>query len=201
VDVDRKQLDELHYITAVENVPSILERGLLSHRLAQKVKHTSVAMQQIQSIRSGKQIPGGRPLHDYVNLYINGRNVMMSKVLYGTSVDEICLLRISTDVLDVPGAVVSDQNAASSYALFTPAPEGLARIDKDYVFAPSWKHPDDQIAEWRHKSAMCAEVLVPDAIAANCVLGAYVGSHTGLSVLRKLADGLAAAVDAAKFLR
>lgn len=199
--MQRDELTELHYITAIENVASILEHGLLSHRRAESLPHRSVAMAEIQNRRAGKQIPGGRRLHDYVNLHLNGRNVMMAKVLYGLSVDEVCLLRVSSDVLDIAHVVVSDQNAASDYVRFAPAPDGLQLIDRTTTFASSWKHPEDQIAEWRHKSAVCAEVLVPDRVGPEHLLGAYVGSDAAKRSMLAAAPALEAAVQPYMFLR
>lgn len=44
----REELTELHFITPIKNVPSILSRGILSHTRAAKVPHESVAMERIQ---------------------------------------------------------------------------------------------------------------------------------------------------------
>lgn len=93
--MDRSQLAELHYITAIDNVSSMLKLGLLCHVSAESVMHTSVAMDAIQARRARKSVPGGRRLHEYVNLYINGRNIMLSKVLHETSIDAVCLLQVS----------------------------------------------------------------------------------------------------------
>ena len=65
----REDLVELHYITPTANVPSILKRGILSNKGAGKIPHQSVAMEEVQSRRAPKIVPGGLPLHDYVNLY------------------------------------------------------------------------------------------------------------------------------------
>jgi hypothetical protein len=46
-------------------------------------------------------------------------------------------------------------------------------VNREMTFAERWTHPEDQIAEWRHKAAMCAEVLVPDCVPAAFVRGAY----------------------------
>ncbi len=73
----REELDELHYITPIDNVVSILSSGILSHQLAAKVHHTSVAMQEVQDIRMNKVVPGGRNLHEYANTYFNARNAML----------------------------------------------------------------------------------------------------------------------------
>jgi len=63
------ELSELHYITAIDNVPSILQHGLLSHRRAARLTNRSVAMEEIQARRATVRVPGGERLHDYVNLY------------------------------------------------------------------------------------------------------------------------------------
>ncbi|MEW6544695.1 MAG: DarT ssDNA thymidine ADP-ribosyltransferase family protein [Nitrospirota bacterium] len=67
--MNRADIAELHYITPIENVSSILEHGILSNRQAACVSHTSVAMEEVQDKRRNKQIPGARPLQDYANLY------------------------------------------------------------------------------------------------------------------------------------
>lgn len=199
--MDRGELTELHYITAIANVPSILQRGLLSHRLADQVEHHSVAMAEIQDRRARKRVPGGRALHEYVNLYVNGRNVMLSKVLYGNSVDDVCVLRVSPDVVDLPDVAITDQNAGSDYVRFVHASVGLALIRRATVFAQYWTHPEDQIAEWRHKSAMCAEVLVPDTVSPTYILGAYVGSAGAQQKVTASAPSLAVTLHEYMFFR
>lgn len=199
--MQRSQLTELHYITSIANIPSMLQRGLLSHRLAAQVPHQSVAMAAIQGRRAAKQVPGGRPLHEYVNLYVNGRNVMLSKVLYGYTIDDVCVLRVQPDVVDMPNVVIADQNAASDYVRFADASAGLALIDQDTVFAEYWTHPGDQIAEWRHKSAMCAEVLVPDTVAPASIVGAFVGSAAAQQNAAAATGGLTVTLNKYMFFR
>ncbi len=65
----RKELDELHYITPIANAPGICKNGILSSRRAGKLPHQSVAMQEVQDLRAKVVVPGGRPLHEYANLY------------------------------------------------------------------------------------------------------------------------------------
>jgi len=185
----RDELEELHYITAVENVPSVLEHGILSHRRASKLKHRSVAMEEIQERRKAVVIPNGRPLHEYANLYINARNKMMFKIheLHA----DICVLRISPDVLDLPGVVIADSNASSDYVRFAASPGGLRLINRDRVFAEYWTHPDDYIEQLRHGSEMCAEVLVPDRVAPEYIMGAHVSCQQSLEALNAIAGTLA----------
>jgi len=75
--MDRNDLTELHYITKIRNVPSIMTKGILSHKQSKKIDHNSVAMEEIQERREKKIVPGGRPLHEYVNLYFHARNPML----------------------------------------------------------------------------------------------------------------------------
>lgn len=75
--MDRAKLRELHCITPIANIPSVLTAGILSHRRAAAVSHESVADPEIQARRARVRVPGGRPLHEYANLYITARNPMM----------------------------------------------------------------------------------------------------------------------------
>lgn len=194
----RDELPELCYITPIGNVPSILERGLLSHHGVAALSHSSVAKVEIQDRRRGKRVPGGRLLHDYVNLYICPRNPMM--YLRQGQHESLCVLRISTDVLDLPGTVVSDCNAASGRARFKPAPAGLEMIDRDRVFAEYWTHADE-LEQFRHKADMCAEVLVPDRVAPDLIIGAYVSGQAGRLTLSSAAPTLRVSIASRLFFR
>ncbi len=188
--MNRSDVTELHYISAIANVPSMLHHGILSHTLAEKLTHDSVAMLEIQQIRTSKLIPGAGPLHEYANLYFDAHNPMLSKCRARNN--EICVLQIDPSVLDLPGVIVTDRNAASDYVAFWTVADGLTIIDRERVFARYWIHQNDPIDEWRHKSEKCAEVLVPDRIDAHYVIGAYVANETALSAFQQLNCGLQA---------
>jgi hypothetical protein len=197
--MERAQLKELHYLTTIDNVPSILELGLLSHRRAEDVEHRSVAMEEIQERRAAVIVPNGRRLHEYVNLYINCRNATMFKVVHKHPVDELCVIRVSCGVLDLSGVVITDYNAATDYVRFRDA-NGLEQIDQEEVFARYWTHPGDPQTERRHKARMCAEVLVPDRVGPEFFLGAYVGSRSARDAfVRVTYGGIAVMIDGYKF--
>src|SRR6266496_1115447 len=139
--MNRGDVTELHYITAFGNVLSIMQHGILSHALAAKLAHDSVAMREIQERRSNKQIPGARYLHEYANLYFDAHNPMLSKCRARNT--EICVLRVDPTVLDMPGVIVTDRNAASGWARFWPVAAGLENISRDRLFARYWTHRDD----------------------------------------------------------
>ena len=183
----RSDLTELHYICPIGNLPSIVARGLLSHKRAARIEHHSVAMQEIQERRKDILVPGARPLHEYVNLYINGRNKMMYKVVRGHGAATVCVLRVDTAVLDLPGAIVVDQNASSGHARFAPAPKGLALINEELVFAEYWNHPDDPVESMRHGSIVCAEILVPDRLDPRYISGVHVKDQEVAATIRSAA--------------
>jgi len=169
--VQREDIEELHYIAPIENVESILELGILSHNRAAKVRHKSVAMEEVQVRRQDKRIPGAGRLHDYVNLYFDAHNPMLSKVRDRNT--SICVLRVSPEVLDLQGVIVSDRNAARGYAKFFPVADGLVKLDGDLIFAQYWIHQDEMEYE-RRKALKCAEALVPGRVEPSCIVGAYV---------------------------
>ena len=182
-------IEELYFIAPIINVPSILKHGLLSHNMTRqlKIRHVSVASQDVQARRSNKTIPGGRKLHDYANIYLNARNPMLYVLL--NQQKELCVLRIDKRVLQLRNAIVSDRNAARDWAKFEPAPDGLEMIDKEEVFAVSWNHAD-HFEKDRLKGVMCAEVLVPDKVEPRYIIGAYVSSQEAYDTLKDLCPDL-----------
>jgi len=190
--MERDELQELHYITPICNVPSIMQHGILSHARAEPLQHQSVAMEEMQDRRARVRVPGGKPLHEYANLYICGRNPMLYKRL--DQREQLCVLAVSTDVLDLPGVVVTDRNAGADCPRFGPAPDGLAIVDRAKTFADDWRHPN-QIEYWQRKSAKCAEILVPDRVDPRLIRGAYVSCEKAKGSLDALNTGLAVGIN------
>ncbi|MCK4291877.1 MAG: DUF4433 domain-containing protein [Planctomycetes bacterium] len=182
--MQRSDVAELHYITPIDNVLSILEHGILSNKLANSLPHKSVSIEEIQNRRKNKRIPGAGHLHDYVNLYLDAHNPMLSKVRSRN--DSICILCVDPGVLDLPNVIIADRNAASDYARFDPPNQGLAVMDKGRVFSQYWTHSENQYDEWTHKSIKCAEVLVPEKVESNYIIGGYVANDRALASFTRL---------------
>jgi hypothetical protein len=198
--VRREDLEELHYITPISNIPSICELGILSNRRAAQVKHASVAMAEIQDRRSKVTVPGGRRLHEYANLYICGRNPMLYK--RRAQHEQLCVVTVSPEVLDLAGVVITDANASADglYVKFVPAPAGLRIVDQELTFAEYWTHPD-AIEYYRRKSKKCAEVLVPDGVDPKFLTGAYVSCDQALAAFDEHGVELEATVNRYLFFR
>lgn len=192
------RVTELHCIMPMANLVSVMKQGVLSHERAVKVPHRSVALQPVQEKRDQKQVPGGLKLHQYANLYFHARNPMMFR--RRDQANDLCVLRISTMVLALPGTVITDQNAASDYVRFL-HPRQWQVLDFDAIYAMDWRHPDDQIAHWRHSSQKCAEVLVPQRVEPLYVTGAYVVDNLARERLEALGLALLVATNPVLFFR
>lgn len=182
----------------IANVPSVMEHGLLSYERAAKLKHHSVALQQVQDRRDHKQVPGGLKLHQYANLYFHARNPMLFK--RKDQAADLCVLRVSIDVLKLDGVVMSDSNAASNYVRFL-HPVQWKLLDFDDIYAMDWRHQNDPIAYYRHSARKCAEVLVPHRLPPILIRGAYAANQAASAKLAALGFALPVAVDSVLFFQ
>lgn len=168
----RSDVEELFYITDIGNLFDILKKGILCHSKAKKVKPKSIADPIVQERREKVVVPGAnKKLHDYANLYFNPRNPMMfkRKDLH----EELCILRVSCDIFDEQGVIITDGNAASGYTLFLPPQWGFASLDEGLIYARYW-NDEDPIEKARKTRAICAEVLVPGFVDRRFIKGIYV---------------------------
>ncbi len=179
-------IKQLYYITPIANVPSILQRGILSHNQAEKIGHKSIAEEGVQERRLNKKIPGTKnTLHDYANLYFDAHNPMLSARRHLN--DSICVLRISANVLKINGIIVTDQNASRA-CRFMILEDGLDFLNKDEIFAQFWINRDDPFEEYRLKGVKCAEVLVPGRVDTHFITGAYVANNRALASFRQVSS-------------
>lgn len=193
-----RRVGEFQSIMPIENISSILEFGILSNERTKVLKHRSVAMQEVQDRRDKKKVPGGLRLHQYANLYFHARNPMLYKRKDDAA--NLCVLRISTHVMHEEGVVFTDCNAASGYVRFL-HPSQARLLNFDAIYALDWRHPDDEIAEIRHRSQKCAEVLVPHYVEPKFLIGAYVVDPIRLNQLKTLGFDLPVSVDSQMFFR
>ena len=96
--------------------------------------------------------------------------------------EQLCVLKVSRNVLAVASVVIADQNASSTYVRFL-SPQQLASLNLDRVYAQDWRS-DDQITYFQQKAAKCAEVLVPYSVPQSLIIGAYVVNNTAKASLQ-----------------
>lgn len=170
-----------HNIIPISNIPSVIQHGILSNELAAQYAHKSVAMNEVQQRRDKVQIPNGLALHQYANLYFDARNPMM----YLRQDEDICVLKVSDSILNLPDVILSDQNASSQYARFYEPAIGITKLNFSMIYATSWTD-DDYICYWRKKGAKCAEVLVPNRVPYEYIVSAAVKNENDKNKLIEL---------------
>ncbi len=184
--MNRCDVAELHFITYIENVPSILKRGILSHNISRNINFRDISESGVQELRTKKKIPGtNKNLHDYTNLYFDAHNPMLSA--RRSENDEICVLRIKNIVLNIDGVIITDKNAARD-CWFKTVDEGLPLLNKSEIYATFWTDNNNPIKVYKHAGIKCAEVLVPDCVHSDYIIGAYVANITASNNLCNLSD-------------
>lgn len=170
----------LYNITLLDNIPSIIQNGILCYNSAERIHHISIALNDVQLRRNKVQIPGGLDLHDYANLYFSYHNPML--FLRQDQADSLCVLAISAEVLNLTDCVVSDRNAATNLVRFYSAEDGIQKLDFEKIYAQYWTH-DNPFVQNNLKAIKCAEVLVPYQIPYEYIVGAYVVSDEAKNII------------------
>ena len=191
------RVSEFQCIMPLENIPSVLNLGILSNEQAAKVLHYSVAMEVVQERRDLKHVPGGLKLHQYANLYFHARNPMLYK--RKDEAAKLCILRVSTQIRHIDGVVITDRNASSDYVRFL-HPSQADVLDYDTIFAMDWRHTN-QFEYFARKSKKCAEILVPHCVEPRFLTGAYAVDEGVVSKLKAAGFDLPVTVDPVMFFR
>ena len=151
---------ELYYITHIDNVPSILERGILSHDRVEEdqLKYTLIYDEQIVANRQSRLVPDGRTLWSFANLYFQPRNAMLYRVAHEKNPEDIAIVAVRREIMDNPDTYFSTGNAAHSQSNIlnrTKAAKDLMPLVKEAVAREWWSEADGS------KRTMVAECLVP----------------------------------------
>jgi len=157
-------IDMLYYWTHPSNVRTILELGLISYNLVHEfnLRHESIAAPGVQ-IRRNRLIPiSGRSIHDYVPLYFVRRTPMLWDI---KDHPHVCI-RLDLRVVDKPGALFTDGNAASGETHFFDNSIYVDQVPWDVLHRKRWT--GSQVRDGRRKR--CAEVLVPYRIESEYIL-------------------------------
>ena len=192
--MDRADIPELHFITHRDNLPSVAMHGILCHRTMERLPHVSVASIEVQDRRAGKSVPGGLALHDYANLYFDARNPMMYLLRRGRNVRDIVVVQVAHEVLDLPGVVVTDGNAASSTTQFHDPATELGSLDSAHVYALSW-NAQNPFEKAERKRQRCAEVLVPGRVPPAMLRGVLVETSDQARTCRARVSSLSVEVN------
>ncbi len=179
--INKTKRKYVYNITAIEDIQSIIKNGILCYEEARRLPHYSIAMDVVQKRRQHVIVPNGLRLHCYANLYFDYNNPMLYK--RKDIAEGICILAIHAVILDNPGCVISDRNAAADLAKFYPSLEGVSLIDFDKIFAQYWGAHNNLYEQMNHKAIKCAEILIPKCVPYGYVAGANVVNNKAKDAL------------------
>src|SRR3990172_2871181 len=141
----RRSVQGLYYITHIDNIPSILKRGIFSHERieSEKIPFTRIYDEGIVSNRHKIIVPDGRNLWHFANVYFEARNPMLYRVVNEKSEDNIAILALRPDLLERHDIYITTGNAAHSLSdiLYpTEAKKHLSEIIKNSVGLEWWNN-------------------------------------------------------------
>lgn len=165
-------IEGLYYIVHIENLASILELGILSHRQIeiQGINHVTIYDTGVIDRRSNRTVIEDKTLWDFANLYLQPRNAMLYSIIHKINVSDIAIVSVTKEILNARGAFITTGNAAGNESEIIPVSEAKSflsqirkEIDKDW-----WNRDDGS------KRKMMAECLIPDFIPPSYLQRIYV---------------------------
>ncbi|GHS86313.1 hypothetical protein FACS189487_00330 [Campylobacterota bacterium] len=184
-------VEYIYHITHISNLPSIAEHGLLSHN--NPYCQVDISNQTVNGRRNTIEPIYRRKIHDYVPFYFSPKNPML--FVRRNIEDELVILMFSCDLLFNDGMVFTDGNAACDNTYFSNDLNELDMIDWEVIKARYWHYYSDG------KRKKMAEVLVPNCVALNALVGACTyDMQSGLRVEEILGKCCTVYVDTGKTL-
>lgn len=184
----KPEIKSVYYITHIDNIPSFLKYGILSHQLVEDrgIQYRAIYDKAIVSNRRQKLTPDGHSLWDFANVYFQPRNPMLYRVVHECDPKEIAVLGIDPKVLHIPGSYITDGNAANNATSFFQYSEGIKAITNQ------WKTID---GEWWNsmdgsKRKIMSECLAPKYIPSEYIHSIYVSNHeTAIQIRNQIPSG------------
>ncbi len=166
-------VEYLYHMTHIENLPSILEHGLLAHgNLYQK---EDISNREVNDRRSLRDPIYGKRIHDYVPFYFSPRNAMLYALR--EMQNNIVILEIKREVILADGTLFTDGNASSGGTSFSNDLSELDMIDWKCINAKYWL----DFSDGRRKKM--AEVLVPNFVSIDDIEVILCNNHNLKSVV------------------
>ncbi|MBC7265253.1 MAG: DUF4433 domain-containing protein [Chloroflexi bacterium] len=182
---NKRRIENLYYIAPVENLPSILKRGILSHAEIERqgIEAFPVYDAKIVAGRQKRLTPDERSLWEFANLYFQPRNPMLYRLVREEKSKSIVVLAVKPQVLNL-AQYITIGNAASAYSEILPRDEGLRRLQSKETWSliqSEWWRPEDG-----SKRIIMSECLVSTVIPPDFIHTVYVASHQTAEEVRRL---------------
>ncbi len=171
------EIKNLYYIAHVDNIASIIEKGILSRQKVEeeKVGYLDISAKDIVDKRKNKETPTGEILNlwEYANLYYNARNPMMYAISdAGSKISDFAVVSVDKTVLYDHGVIITDGNAVAKQTNFYNLPDGLKVLKRQWkVINNEWWNSHDG-----SKRKIMAECLVPNRVDREHIDSIYVAN-------------------------
>ncbi|MEB3340507.1 DarT ssDNA thymidine ADP-ribosyltransferase family protein [Okeania sp.] len=182
--VHKTSIQNLFYITHIENIISILEKGILSHQLIEynQLKPTTIYNSQIVDNRYQKIVFNNKSLWSFANLYFQPINAMLYSIIHKYAIEEIVIISVKRDILTRRDIWITTGNAAHNDSEIISIQEAeelniLKQIKKE-TDKEWWSNEDGS------KRKIMAECLVPDVVPATNIQTIYVACEKANQSLR-----------------
>lgn len=169
------KINNLYYITHIDNLPSILEQGILSYDRAGTERHCLTSTDTgNRAEQRNYRTPDGKELWFYANLYFQPRNAMMYRILHQNPLKNIVVVAVDREVMHTPDVFITDGNAASETTQFYTLSDGLKILKHQWrVIQNDWWNCSDG-----SKRKMMAECLIPNQVKPRYIRSVYVPDAT-----------------------
>ena len=173
----------LYYITHIDNLPSILSRGIYSHARikTQGVQNTTIYLEHLVNKRGNSYTSDGKNLWHYANLFFQPRNPMLYNVIKSKGKRNITVLRISNTVLQRHGVFIADGIASNKLTRIYSRSEGLEALQAQQEMLQSdswisWNH-SDKVRRQLMAECLVPNIVNPDHINSIFVVNTEIGSQ------------------------
>ncbi len=183
--VQKINIQGLYYIAHFDNIPSILENGILSHQSRENNprENRPIYNSEIVDRRQARIVKDGLSLWNFANLYFQPRNAMLYSVIHQASINNIAILFVNKNILDRKDIFVTTGNAASQESEIIPREQAnsnyWSKLNKE-INKEWWNNEDGS------KRKIMAECLVPDKIPPNYIETIYVAEYSFRKNLSKI---------------
>jgi len=182
------KLRGLYYVTHIDNLSSILEKGILSHKkvIEENIKFTPIYDADIVAKRKEKKVIEGKNLWDFVNLYFQPRNAMLYRVVFFGNVnkEDIIIIGLKSSILENKNIFITTGNAASPQTEFI-----SSNVSNIKEYHKNIREKTDK--EWwsstdGSKREMMAECLIPEKVSPKYISEIYVPNDIALNKVKKI---------------
>jgi hypothetical protein len=150
-------IDSFYHMTHIENLQSILEKGLFPH--SNQYQKKDISDLDVNNRRSRLEPIYNKSIHEYVPFYFNPRNAML--YVRRNIQNEVVILVLRKELILKNKSIFTDGNASCTTTKFYNKIENLNKLDWTCLNDSNWNEHEDG------RRKRMAEVLVPNYVSVD----------------------------------